>query len=142
MEEVQITSLVAMDHLRQSVGLRGYAQKDPKQEYKREAFHLFESLLDNYQQEVCSVLLHYSMFSAEQLEHLEEHKKERLDREQQNMQLQHKNPESVFASPVNDQDDHGQEPHKRDQPKIGRNDKCYCGSGNKYKNCHGAVSVT
>lgn len=141
--------LVAMDHLRQSVGLRGYAQKDPKQEYKREAFLLFESLLTNYQQEVCSVLLHYNMFSKEQLEQLQQYKRERAERERELMQEQHNSPSSAFEHPEEEggqqQDavdgEHGFKPEtiRRDHPKIGRNDACYCGSNIKYKNCHGKV---
>lgn len=139
--------LVAMDYLRQSVGLRGYAQKDPKQEYKREAFYLFESLLDVYRQEVCSILMHYNMFSTEQFEELEEQKRAQLERERGAMQLKHNNPESIFS-----EDSHQVEkdlaentsvkavPIRREHPKIGRNDKCFCGSGNKYKNCHGLVN--
>ncbi len=139
--------LVAMDHLRQSVGLRGYAQKDPKQEYKREAFYLFESLLENYRQEVCSILLHYNMFSNDQLSQLEEQKKAKSQREQEQMQLQHNSPQSAFAGAQGHEegelDEDGprrQDQFIRDTPKIGRNEKCYCGSGNKYKNCHGLVT--
>jgi preprotein translocase subunit SecA len=139
--------LVAMDHLRQSVGLRGYAQKDPKQEYKRESFLLFESLLDNYQQEVVSVLLHYNMFSGDLLEQLEQNKREQAERERQQMQMQHQAPGSVFGqASENEQEanivsiDKVHKPIRRDHPKIGRNDKCFCGSGNKYKHCHGMIS--
>lgn len=142
--------LVAMDHLRQSVGLRGYAQKDPKQEYKKEAFHLFESLLDNYQVEITSVLSHYKMFSDELLGQLEENKKEQAERERQQMQMQHQQAQSIY----NNSDDSGNNssadvislqdskhtPVRREHPKIGRNDKCFCGSGNKYKHCHGKLS--
>ncbi|MBP9722573.1 MAG: SEC-C domain-containing protein, partial [Gammaproteobacteria bacterium] len=143
--------LVAMDYLRQSVGLRGYAQKDPRQEYKRESFFLFESLLEAYRQEVCSVLLHYNMFSAEQLEQLESHKRAQLDRERESMQLQHSNPDSVYTNNSDDNQTEGDteysnesklQPVRREHPKIGRNDKCFCGSGHKYKNCHGLVSST
>lgn len=141
--------LVAMDQLRQSVGLRGYAQKDPRQEYKREAFHLFESLVDNYQQEVCSVLLHYNMFSEEQLHQLEEFKRQQVEKERQQMKEQHKSPESVFSNYESGEDDQSalvQDEHhakpitmKRNHPKIGRNEPCFCGSGKKYKVCHGKI---
>ena len=139
--------LVAMDHLRQSVGLRGYAQKDPKQEYKREAFYLFESLLENYRQEVCSILLHYNMFSDDQLSQLEDQKKAKAEREQDQMQLQHSSPQSAFTGQNHEEgefdaenDSRRPEQFIRDTPKVGRNEKCYCGSGHKYKNCHGLVT--
>jgi len=142
--------LVAMDHLRQSVGLRGYAQKDPKQEYKKEAFLLFESLLDNYQQEVASILMHYKMFSDDLLTELEEGKKEQMDREREQMQMQHKSPVSAYNESEDGNKDSGgqvvsmgsqkQAPIRREHPKIGRNDMCFCGSEIKYKNCHGKIS--
>lgn len=142
--------LIAMDYLRQSVGLRGYAQKDPRQEYKREAFYLFESLLDTYRQEVCSILMHYNMFSSDQLAQLEEQKRSKMERELNQMQLQHNAPASAFSATISDEQneyENNQEQHakteqfRRDQPKIGRNDKCFCGSGHKFKNCHGLVTT-
>ncbi len=139
--------LVAMDQLRQSVGLRGYAQKDPRQEYKREAFHLFESLLENYQQEICSVLLHYNMFSEEQLHQLEDIKRQQIEKERQLMTEQHNAPGSIYSNfeaseegdSLQSQEEHHNRPVtiKRAHPKIGRNEVCFCGSGKKYKICHG-----
>lgn len=133
--------LVAMDHLRQSVGLRGYAQKDPKQEYKREAFYLFESLLNNYQHEVCTVLLHYNMFSEDQLKQLEDHKREQIERERAQMQEQHNSPDSIYAeaSSAEEDVDHKNETVRREHPKTGRNEVCFCGSGKKFKFCHGRI---
>jgi len=138
--------LVAMDYLRQSVGLRGYAQKDPRQEYKREAFYLFESLLDNYRQEVCSILLHYNMFSDDQLAQLEEQKRSQSERDLEKMQLEHSAPASAYMNESEvgfgetEFNIKSSDQYRRETPKIGRNDKCYCGSGQKFKNCHGLVT--
>ncbi len=116
--------LLAMDHLRQSVGLRGYAQKQPIQEYKRESFELFESMLDKVREETM-VALH------------------RVQIEQQ--QAEAEQAQKQAAGPVNyshgeETKEEAQHTYKREQPKVGRNDPCPCGSGKKYKQCHGKRS--
>ena len=124
--------LAALDHLRQGIHLRGYAQKNPKQEYKREAFELFEALLDSVRVEVNRLLMTVQV-RAEEVE-------ETAPRaEVQNVQYQHSDYEDDGAPSGDD------EPPQPVQaihaaPKVGRNDPCPCGSGKKYKQCHGKLS--
>ena len=125
--------LAAMDHLRQGINLRGYAQKNPKQEYKREAFELFSTMLDQLKLDVIGVLSRVQIRAAEDVEAVEE---QRRKADQVEMQYQHAEAEHVGgevpAAPAG--------PVFRDQEKIGRNDPCPCGSGKKYKQCHGKLS--
>jgi len=114
--------LLAMDHLRQSVGLRGYAQKQPLQEYKQESFELFRAMIDRVREETM-VMLH-----RVQVEQAPEAEAPRPVPQQ--MSFQH-------GDEFIDEDEPLQ-PMRRDQPKVGRNDPCPCGSGKKYKHCHGA----
>jgi preprotein translocase subunit SecA len=136
--------LSGLDHLRQGIHLRGYAQKNPKQEYKREAFEMFSGLLDQIKNEVTKVTMTVRVQSAEQLEEAEEKLEESAAVGQ--MQYQHAgydNLEEVASGdPGVDQEaqEQKQVPLKRFGDKIGRNDPCPCGSGKKYKNCHGKLS--
>jgi preprotein translocase subunit SecA len=136
--------LSGLDHLRQGIHLRGYAQKNPKQEYKREAFEMFSSLLDQIKNEVTKVTMTVRVQSAEQLEQAEEKLEESAAVEQ--LQYQHAgydNLEEIAAGdPGADQETEQQRqvPLKRFGDKIGRNDPCPCGSGKKYKNCHGKIN--
>jgi len=111
--------LLAMDHLRQSVGLRGYAQKQPIQEYKRESFELFESMLDKVREET---MLAMHRVQVEQEEPLVEEPQENA---------------SVNYNLGEEDEPEVQQTYKREHPKVGRNDPCPCGSGKKYKQCHG-----
>ncbi|WP_019936827.1 preprotein translocase subunit SecA [Bordetella sp. FB-8] len=123
--------LSSLDYLRQGIHLRGYAQRDPKQEYKREAFELFSSLLDRIRNDVVRVLLTVRVQSAEQLEQAEEI--EPL----QNLQFQHTDPDAelaAVAAPGVSAMPSGA------VPRVGRNDPCPCGSGKKYKQCHGKLA--
>ena len=120
--------LAALDHLRQGIHLRGYAQKNPKQEYKREAFELFERLLDNVRAEVTRLLVTVQV-RAEEVEESAPHS------DVQNVQYHHAGYEEALAS----LDDEKSLPSHAGQ-KIGRNDPCPCGSGKKYKQCHGKLS--
>ncbi|MDQ6981594.1 MAG: preprotein translocase subunit SecA [Mariprofundus sp.] len=114
--------LLAMDHLRQSVGLRGYAQKQPIQEYKRESFELFESMLGRVREETM-VALHRVEVEVEQPAPV-------VEQPQESMPVTYSHgTENEFQEP--------QTTYKREQPKVGRNDPCPCGSGKKYKQCHG-----
>ena len=113
--------LLAMDHLRQSVGLRGYAQKQPLQEYKRESFELFAAMLGRVRMET---MLALHQVQVEKPVPVEEPKKQEAP-----VQYSHGN------EPIVDED---HETYRRNQPKVGRNDPCPCGSGKKYKQCHGA----
>jgi len=122
--------LAALDHLRQGIHLRGYAQKNPKQEYKREAFELFESLLDSVRVEVTRLLMTVQV-RAEEVE-------ETAPRaEVQNVQYHHANYDEVLGS---DGDEQAKVQPILTGPKVGRNDPCPCGSGKKYKQCHGKLS--
>ena len=133
--------LSALDHLRQGIHLRGYAQKNPTQEYKREAFELFSLLLDMIKTDVTRTLMTVQIRSAEELRAAEDH--EAL----QNVQYQHAEAlpgptEPAVAEPevvVQEESDPVQ-PYVRDGQKVGRNDPCPCGSGKKYKQCHGKLS--
>jgi preprotein translocase subunit SecA len=127
--------LAALDHLRQGIHLRGYAQKNPKQEYKREAFELFETLLDLVRKEVTRILFTVQIRSAEDVEETAP----RAD--VQNVQYQHADFDEALGgaeeAPANAQVN---VPAVNQGPKVGRNDPCPCGSGKKYKHCHGKLS--
>ncbi|MDH6513119.1 preprotein translocase subunit SecA [Polynucleobacter sphagniphilus] len=133
--------LAALDHLRQGIHLRGYAQKDPKQEYRREAFELYGELLNVIKNDVVKNIMTVQIRSANELDQASESMNEDLAN-LTDVRYQHADPElevagstgdrgaaiSVAPAPV------------RTGPKVGRNDPCTCGSGKKYKNCHGALS--
>jgi len=133
--------LAALDHLRQGIHLRGYAQKDPKQEYRREAFELYGELLNVIKNDVVKNIMTVQIRSANELDQASESMNEDLAK-LTDIRYQHADPElevagstgdrgaaiSVAPAPV------------RSGPKVGRNDPCTCGSGKKYKNCHGALS--
>jgi preprotein translocase subunit SecA len=122
--------LAGLDHLRQGIHLRSYAQKNPKQEYKREAFELFSVLLDTVKHEVTQVTMQVQVKSAADLEAVEK------PAELENVQYQHTDYDEALVSPSADTS----EPFEREGLKIGRNDPCPCGSGQKYKQCHGKLS--
>ncbi|GAA0200137.1 preprotein translocase subunit SecA [Kangiella japonica] len=123
-----------MDHLRQSIHLRSYAQKNPKQEYKREAFELFSGLLDNLKHDVVTVLSKVKFRLPEEVEAME-----RPQQDASKMNAQH---ESASALPQEQQSQTQRqaETFVREQPKVGRNEPCPCGSGKKFKHCHGKAS--
>lgn len=133
--------LAAMDYLRQGIGLRGYAQKDPKQEYKREAFTMFESMLEAMKHEVVSVLMRIQMASPEELD-----RAEAMQRSATPMQFSHPEAQSALMANGDEEagpqlpEEGGAEPYRRDHPKVGRNDPCWCGSGKKFKHCHGQLN--
>ena len=122
--------LAALDHLRQGIHLRGYAQKNPKQEYKREAFELFESLLNAVRNEVTRLLMTVEIRSEEQIEEAEQHAPQ-----VENVQYHHADYDEALGS----NEPKPQQPAQA-APKVGRNDPCPCGSGKKYKHCHGKLS--
>jgi preprotein translocase subunit SecA len=128
--------LAALDHLRQGIHLRGYAQKNPKQEYKREAFELFSAMLDAIKSEVTQVLMTVQVRGEEDVEAVEA-----AAPAMENVQYHHADYEEALAQPAasrSAQDEH--KPFVRDEQKIGRNDPCPCGSGKKYKQCHGRLN--
>ena len=138
--------LSALDHLRNSINLRGYAQKDPKNEYKREAFELFSSMLDGFKYEVIANLSKVRIQTPEEAEAMEQQWKQSV----KHMEAQH---EAVLSDVGADDDSNkasqsqqgtsGEEraaPYVRQAPKTRRNDPCPCGSGKKYKHCHGKLA--
>jgi preprotein translocase subunit SecA len=125
--------LSALDHLRQGIHLRGYAQKNPKQEYKREAFELFEALLDRVRNEVTRIVFTVQIRSQEDVEETAPHA------EVQNVQYQHADFDEALGGSDGEVGEAAEQPAVAG-PKIGRNDPCPCGSGKKYKHCHGKLS--
>ncbi|HEX8980483.1 MAG TPA: preprotein translocase subunit SecA [Parasulfuritortus sp.] len=128
--------LAAMDHLRQGIHLRGYAAKNPKQEYKREAFELFEAMLNTIAQEVTRVTLTVQIRTEEDVEAVEAQ-----EPELNNVQYHHADFDEALAGKDEPIDESAaQQPFQRELPKVGRNDPCPCGSGKKYKHCHGQLA--
>ena len=128
--------LAALDHLRQGIHLRGYAQKNPKQEYKREAFELFGNLVESVKLEVTRTLMTVELRNPEQVEQVE-----RVAPAIENVQYQHAGYEEALAGAGADAAPASKSaPFVRQMGKIGRNDPCPCGSGKKYKHCHGKLS--
>ncbi|MFT5085445.1 MAG: preprotein translocase subunit SecA [Lentisphaeria bacterium] len=127
-----------MDQLRQGIGLRAYAQKNPKQEYKRESFELFQQLLENLKHEVTRILYRVEPISEAELEDMERRRREAAER--QKLKLQHdqisqlSSPEGGGGEAVKTE-----RPYVRTGQKVGRNDACPCGSGKKFKTCHGKI---
>ena len=141
--------LATMDHLRQGIFLRSYGGKNPKQEYKREAFALFQDLMTNLQQEVIKVLSHVKIRQEDEADEIERRRAEELTAQKLNMQhqqasaLSDQRPASTEAQsatvPVGGRRREAA-PFVREMPKVGRNEACPCGSGKKYKACHGKIA--
>lgn len=148
--------LAALDHLRQGIHLRGYAQKNPKQEYKREAFELFAAMLDAVKLEVTRVVMNVQIQSPEQLEQAAEQLEEQGSH-LENVEFRHAEfaeaaaaapaaAEAATAAMIGDAMSHGSshaigsDVSVDNVPKVGRNDPCPCGSGKKYKQCHGKIA--
>ncbi len=127
--------LASMDYLRQGIHLRAYAQKQPKQEYKREAFALFEELLGNMKFEVIRILSRVQFRPSEEAEELERRRREQEARSKLNFQKAN----SDSLQPEQPQAAAPQAPFVRRERKVGRNEPCPCGSGKKYKACHGKL---
>ncbi|NCB57749.1 MAG: preprotein translocase subunit SecA [Gammaproteobacteria bacterium] len=128
--------LAAMDHLRQGIHLRGYAQKNPKQEYKREAFELFTQMLEALKQQVVSVLCRIQVQEPD-VDAIEEQR--RQSDSAQVRTYSHEEVNALAEEEAESVDGQAVEPFVRDGAKIGRNDPCPCGSGKKYKHCHGKL---
>jgi preprotein translocase subunit SecA len=135
--------LAAMDYLRQGIHLRSYAQKNPKQEYKREAFELFSSMLDQVKHATVTLLTRLQIRSETEIQAEEAERQRRMARA---MKFQHAAPESPAApepaqGPVAAEPDAAPAaPFVRGERKVGRNEPCPCGSGRKFKHCHGALA--
>jgi preprotein translocase subunit SecA len=120
--------LAAMDHLRQGIHLRGYAQKNPKQEYKKESFELFSEMLESLKVEVVKLLSKVQVRTESDVEAVEEQRRQADDVPKNYEHESENEPQNVAKTAV------------RDEPKVGRNDPCPCGSGKKYKQCHGKLT--
>ena len=147
--------LATMDYLRMGIQFRGYAGKNPKQEYKRESFHLFSELLDRVKLEVIKVLSRVELANPDQLEKLEQTHAQQQEEFQRRMSLKHEQADGAMADeaavaegPAVDQPQRRSKPAAASQektpfvrqvPKVGRNEPCPCGSGKKYKHCHGKL---
>lgn len=135
--------LARMDYLRQGIYLRGYAQKQPKQEYKKEAFELFSDMLENVKREVVTLLARVRIRSDEEVQALETAERQQAQARLSQSQFQHQDAGGYSADEEAAQVQAAQQgvaQMQRDEPKIGRNDPCPCGSGKKYKHCHGQLS--
>ncbi len=135
--------LARMDYLRQGIYLRGYAQKQPKQEYKKEAFELFSEMLENVKREVVTLLARVRIRSEEEVAALEQAERQQAEARLLQSQFQHQDAGSYSADEEAAEVEaaqHGVPQVTRDEPKVGRNDPCPCGSGKKYKHCHGQLS--
>ena len=125
-----------MDYLRQGIHLRGYAQKQPKQEYKKEAFELFSEMLEKVKREVTSLLARVRIRSEEEIAQAEAAERARAEAVARQMQFQHPDMGSYGA----DEEAADVELDASSMPKVGRNDPCPCGSGKKFKHCHGQLA--
>jgi preprotein translocase subunit SecA len=131
--------LAALDHLRQGIHLRGYAQKDPKQEYRREAFELYGELLNVIKNDVVKSIMTVQIRSADELDQASESMNDDLAK-LSGVQYQHADPEIEVSGSISAAAVDIQPAPIRSGPKVGRNDPCICGSGKKYKNCCGALA--
>jgi preprotein translocase subunit SecA len=129
--------LGAMDYLRQGIHLRGYAQKNPKQEYKKESFEMFSYMMDQLKSSVISILARVRFRGEEDADTLSQQTPDMTE-----VELKHRDP-NTFEAPLSKSSDAlneaNQRPYVRTDKKIGRNQPCPCGSGKKYKKCHGAI---
>jgi len=127
--------LASMDYLRQGIHLRAYAQKNPKQEYKRESFAMFQSLLANIKYEAVRVLARVQITRSNELEALEKKRRE----QQEKLRLQHPQFNPLGEMPAAEPEQAQAKTFVREDKKVGRNEPCPCGSGKKYKQCHGKI---
>ncbi len=128
--------LAAMDYLRQGIGLRGYAQKNPVQEFKRESFEMFSAMLDSIKLEAITILTRIQVRDESQVEALEQQQQQELD----GIELKHEEMASALAEEEPSAEEAPAQPYVRKEKKLGRNEPCWCGSGKKYKHCHGKLS--
>jgi preprotein translocase subunit SecA len=138
--------LAQMDHLRQGIGLRGYAQKNPRQEYKREAFEMFSAMLNQVKNDVVGLLSKVQVQSDEQVTDMENRQRQQNESDRKYLHQDAEPPAegSLTAGQGVDtgsakRDVDSSRPFVRDGAKVGRNEPCPCGSGKKYKQCHGKL---
>ncbi|MFD2178786.1 preprotein translocase subunit SecA [Veronia pacifica] len=127
--------LAAMDHLRQGIHLRGYAQKNPKQEYKRESFELFEEMLQSLKSDVVITLSKVRVQQPEEVDRMEEQRRQQAEEAARRQQTSHADAENQLADAST-----GEGTVLREGRKVGRNEPCPCGSGKKFKQCHGKIA--
>ena len=132
-----------MDSLREGIGLRGYGQRDPKKEYQKEGFALFLDLMQNIKANVVHKMYHFVVEREEEVERLEQQRRKRAEAQQQRIRMSHAAADGEAFEPEPGKKGRRRAPGaevqrtvKRDRPKVGRNDPCWCGSGKKYKHCH------
>lgn len=130
--------LARMDYLRQGIHLRGYAQKQPKQEYKKEAFELFSQMLEKVKREVVTLLARVRIRTEEEVAALEAQERAQAEAVARQMQFRHADAGGYGADEEAAQDQ--AQADLADMPKVGRNDPCPCGSGKKFKHCHGQLA--
>jgi len=126
--------LAAMDYLRQGIGLRGYAQKNPVQEYKRESFEMFTDMLEGIKYEAIQSLTRVQIRNEEQVDALE-----RSHTEDENIKMEHASANSPLSAGEDQAQASEHQPYVRKEKKMGRNEPCWCGSGKKFKHCHGKL---
>lgn len=127
--------LAAMDYLRQGIHLRGYAQKNPKQEYKRESFVLFSDMLERLKHDVVATICTLQLQDAGDVETIEEQRRETLP---EAIRFEHQSMTAIETETAQEAEDKNQ-PYVRGERKVGRNEPCPCGSNKKYKQCHGTI---
>ncbi|MGC9457088.1 MAG: preprotein translocase subunit SecA [Halothiobacillaceae bacterium] len=137
--------LAAMDYLRQSIGLRGYAQKNPTQEFKREAFEMFEGMLDRMNGEIIRTLSRLQVAEPEAVREALDEVVDAQYPDPTQMEARHESSAGFSAGEARDEREEGEaesgnRTYRRETPKVGRNDPCWCGSGKKYKHCHGKLN--
>jgi preprotein translocase subunit SecA len=145
-----VEHLTNMEHLRDGIGLVGYGQKDPKQEYKKQGYDIFLNMMASSSSNVCSKVFSVQVKKENDIERMEREDLERHNRVAQAMQMRHGSdveggePETAKGTPSRrppapQPKSASAQPVRRDAPKVGRNDLCPCGSGEKFKKCHGAA---
>ncbi len=142
LDEAWKEHLAAMDHLRHGIHLRGYAQKDPKQEYKKEAFEMFTSMLEGIKHEVIGIVSKVQVRSDDEVNQMEEQNRAPVTMQYQHAELtalSEEAPDGAENAPPDGMAAPAAKPYIREGAKIGRNDPCPCGSGKKYKLCHGKL---
>ncbi len=143
-DRLWIEHLQTMESLRDGIGLRGYGQRDPKKEYKKEGYHLFVQMMENIKASVMNNMMRVERLAEEDVERLEADRRRRIEAQQRRMHMNHE--EAADVAPdgssgasrqrMNAEPARPIETVRRERPKIGRNDPCWCGSGKKYKACH------
>lgn len=145
-DQAWVDHLSNMEHLRDGIGLRGYGQRDPKNEYKKEGYNLFLNMMANVSSKVLERLFEIQVEDQEQIESMEREAEAKHHKELEQAVARHVGEAPAPAAPALQQLEAARQAAsqrmvKREEPKIGRNDLCPCGSGKKFKQCHGAAAV-